>query len=371
MRKGYKLLAILLTGVLLIGCGNIAKTPQRINTATNLKNIIKVEAGTSNIVIPEIKTVTITATGDCTLAASQTHSYSGSFNAYYDTYGETYFFEKVKHVFEADDITLINLECVFSDATARTEKAFNFKGDLSYTGILTSSSVEACTLGNNHIIDYGTEGEEDTMQALTDANIAYAYNDTVAYYTTEEGLVVAVVSARVTASTMSHEVYLHDGVAEAKEKGADLVIACCHWGIEGDYYPTDFQQELAHELIDEGADLIIGHHPHVLQGVEEYKGKIILYSLGNFSFGGNLNPSDKNTAMYQQTFTFIGGILTTDIDAKIYPCRLSGHSGYNDFQPMIAEGETAASILSKMKQYSAPYGDLRFAEDGTLILTEE
>lgn len=370
MKKAYKALSIFLVGTLLMGCANMAQTLPRINTVEKLKNIIKVEVGANEITVPEIKTVTITAAGDCTLGAVHTHSYEGSFHAYYDAYGETYFFEKVKHVFENDDFTIVNLECVLTDSTARVEKTFNLKGKEEYTKIMTSSSVEGCSLGNNHTRDYGQESLTDTQAALDAAGIVYAYNDIVSYYTTEDGVVIGIVSSSVLASTKSNKQYLLDGVKEARES-ADLVIACCHWGIEGDHYANAEQQSLGHQLIDAGADLVIGHHPHVLQGVEEYNGKIILYSLGNFSFGGNKNPSDKNTAMYQQTFTFVGGNLKTDVDAKIIPCRLSGHSGYNDFQPMIAQGELAASILAKMNQYSAPFGALRFAEDGTLILTEE
>ena len=94
-----------------------------------------------------------------------------------------------------------------------------------------------------------------------------------------------------------------------REEGADLVIACCHWGIEGDHYPNDYQQKLAHQVIDWGADLLVGTHPHVLQGMELYNGKMICYSLGNFCFGGNRNPKDKDTAIYEQTFTFVDGVL--------------------------------------------------------------
>ena len=101
-----------------------------------------------------------------------------------------------------------------------------------------------------------------------------------------------------------------------------------------------------------------------------YNGKIIIYSLGNFSFGGNRNPSDKNTAVYQQTFTFVDGVLQADITAKIIPSRLSGHNGYNDYQPIIAQGEQAATIINKMNQYSANYSGVYFDEEGTLLIKE-
>jgi len=367
-----KILITILALSVLSACGNNSQTGgtlQETSMQTETESVSETEIETEPE--PVISTVTITATGDCTLGVTQQHGYSGSFHEYYDSYGETYFFANYKEVFENDDITLINLECVLTDSTNRVEKAFNLKGKPEYTGIMTSSSIEACSLGNNHTRDYGEESLADTKEVLDAAGIIYAYNDIVSYYTTDEGIVVGIVSSSVLSSSKANEDYLVNGVATAKAYGVDLVVACCHWGIEGDHYPTDYQQNLGHKLIDAGADLVVGNHPHVLQGVEEYNGKIICYSLGNFSFGGNRNPADKNTAVYQQTFTFVDGVLQSDITAKIIPSRISGHDSYNDFQPMIATGDRATSILNKMNQYSSPYSGVSFAQDGTLLLTAQ
>ena len=312
---------------------------------------------------PEIKTITVTATGDCTLGKNQTQSYDGSFYDYYDNYGENYFFDNVRSVFEADDLTLINLECVLTESNDRVEKTFNLKGKPEYVGIMTGSSVEACSLGNNHTLDYGEQSLADTKSVLDNAGIVYGYNDIIGRYTTDQGITVGIVSANLLADRTQ---YLRDGIATLKSEGVDLIIACCHWGIEGDHYPTDFQQTTAHELIDLGADLVIGNHPHVLQGIEQYNGKIICYSLGNFCFGGNKNPSDKNTMMFQQTFTFVDGTLQSDIKANIIPCTLSSVSSKNDFKPTIAEGDKKAEILEKVNTYSSNYSDVFFDENGTL-----
>ncbi|MBR4026522.1 MAG: CapA family protein [Lachnospiraceae bacterium] len=317
---------------------------------------------------PIITTLTLTATGDCTLGVTQQHGYSGSFHAYYDSYGKEYFFENFKEVFGQDDLTLINLECVLTDSNNRVEKAFNLKGKPEYVDIMTVSSIEACSLGNNHTRDYGEESLIDTKEVLDNAGIVYAYNDIVSYYTSDEGIVVGIVSASLLSQSEKYENYMLEGVKKARKEGADIVVACCHWGIEREYYPNSYQKNMAHQLIDAGADLIIGNHPHVLQGVEEYKGKIICYSLGNFCFGGNRNPAEKNTIVYQQTFTFMDGILQPDITAEIIPSRISGHSDYNDFQPMIAEGTQALNIINKMNEYSKPYSGVSFQEDGTLVI---
>lgn len=366
----YKALVLSMTMLFLTGCG---KTEE-----VNKPDVDQVVQQETEAVTetqepepePVVNTVTITATGDCSLGALQMHGYSGSFHSYYDANGEDYFFRNFKEIFENDDLTLINLECVLTDEENRVEKTYNIKGKPEYTGIMTSSSVEAVSLGNNHSADYGPESLVDTKNALDAAGILYAINDTISYYTTGDGMVVAMVSASITASTTSRDHYLLEGVEIAKNQGADLVIASCHWGIEGDHYPTDYQRDLGKRLIDAGADLVVGHHPHVLQGVEEYNGKIIIYSLGNFSFGANRNPADKDTAVYQQTFTFVDGVLQTDIAARIIPSRLSSHDTYNDFQPAIAEGEKASAILDRMNTYSENYSGVFFDEQGNLLIKD-
>lgn len=366
-RKHYMLLVMALAIAMLAGCGTASGEDDK-NSELETESGTEVLLETEEEPEPVVNTVTITATGDCSLGALQMHGYSGSFHSYYDSKGETYFFQNFKEIFEADDLTLINLECVLTTSENRVEKTFNIKGKPEYTGIMTSSSIEAVSLGNNHSADYGPQSLTDTKNALDAAGILYAINDTISYYTTDEGLVVAMVSASITGGGSTRDQYLLDGVVAARNQGADLVVACCHWGIEREHYPNDYQRNLGHKLIDAGADLVVGNHPHVLQGVEEYNGKIIIYSLGNFSFGANRNPADKNTAVYQQTFTFIDGVLQTDITAKIIPSRLSGHDTYNDYQPIIAEGEKKSTILNKMNAYSEAYSGVYFDEQGNLLI---
>lgn len=324
------------------------------------------EAETDN----SIKTVTITATGDCTLGKTQKQGYEGSFAAYYDSKGADYFFSGVRGIFEADDFTLINLECVLTTSNERVEKTYNLKGEPEYVDIMTGSSIEACSLGNNHSSDYGPQSLTDTQNALDGAGIIYGYNDQAGIYTTEDGLKIGIVSSNVIFQGEQSINYLKDGIAGLKEQGIDLIIACCHWGIERQYYPQDFQRTLAHSLIDCGADLVIGNHPHVLQGVELYNGKVICYSLGNFCFGGNRNPSDKNTMLYQQTFTYVDGQLQQDVNAHIIPCTLSSVSGYNDFCPTVVTDGKKQSIIDNINTYSEPYSNICFDSEGKLMIKE-
>ncbi len=373
---------ILCMAVLLCGCSRQTGMPQQ--TATQSETEGANEAVTEKeteeeteqepeevVPLPVVQTVSITAVGDCTLGPTQTHGYEGSFHAYYDKYGEDYFFEDVRDVFEADDFTLINLECVLSTSDDRVEKTWNLKGKPEYVGIMTGSSVEGCSLGNNHTYDYGQAGLDETREVLKDAGIVYGMNEQVATYTTDDGIVIGIVSASQLSADETHANYMRDGIAKLQDEGADLIIACCHWGIEGDHYANDYQQKLAHQVIDWGADLLIGTHPHVLQGVEIYKGKVICYSLGNFCFGGNRNPQVKDTAVYQQTFTFVDGVLQNDISADIIPYRISSVSNRNDFRPMIAEGERKQSIIQDMNDYSKSYSKAGFDKDGKLVIREE
>lgn len=320
---------------------------------------------------PVIQKVKITAVGDCTLGPTQKQGYAGSFHEYYDKYGENYFFDGVRSIFEADDFTLVNLECVLSNATGRVEKTFNLKGKPEYVRILTNSSVEGVSLGNNHTFDYGQEGLDETRNVLEEAGVVFGFNEHVASYQTDSGIVIGIVSASQLSADEKHAGYIRDGIRKLRDEGADLVIACCHWGIEGDHYPNDYQRKLAHDVIDWGADLLIGTHPHVLQGLEIYKGKVICYSLGNFCFGGNRNPEDKETAVYEQTFTFVDHVMQNDISADIIPYSISSTTDRNDFRPTEAEGERKKTILEHMNEYSKPYSSAGFDVNGKLILREK
>ena len=147
---------------------------------------------------------------------------------------------------------------------------------------------------------------------------------------------------------------LLDNIASLKEQGAQLIIVSFHWGQEKENIPNNVQVELAHTAIDNGADLVLGHHPHVLQGIEEYKGKNIVYSLGNFCFGGNSAPRDMDTMIFQQTFTLKDGEVQQDNVTNMLPCKITSAyaEGYNNYQPVLAEGEQKEKIFQRLSEYS-------------------
>ena len=117
--------------------------------------------------------------------------------------------------------------------------------------------------------------------------------------------------------------------------------------------PDSNQMTLGRLAIDEGADLVCGHHPHVLQGIEEYKGKNIVYSLGNFCFGGNSYPSDMDTMIFQQTFTVDKNGVKADNVTNVIPCSISSEYDYNNYQPTPAQGDEADRILAKIQERSS------------------
>lgn len=308
--------------------------------------------------------ITISAAGDCSLGNHIEQDYNSSFNQAYDAEGGAeYFLRNVKDIFAEDDMTIVNLEGVLTTSNAVAGgRTYNIKGDPSYARILTEGSVEAVSMANNHRLDFGTEGTKDTEAALNAENILYAYDKNVAIYETQ-GILIGYVSVNEVAWGQGSEDLVAEGIDKLKAAGVDLIFVACHWGVEKEHYPESYQLQLGRKCIDMGADLVIGHHPHVLQGIEEYKGKLIIHSLGNFCFGANRNPSDMDTMIFQQTFTFIDGELTGEMEAKVIPCSISSVTNRNNFQPTPLEGEDAARVINRLNTYSVDMG-VTITEEG-------
>lgn len=300
----------------------------------------------------ETAAITVSAAGDCTLGTDINFDKSSNFDAFYIVKKDPgYFFQNVKDIFAADDLTIVNMEGTLTESETRQEKTFAFKGSPKYTEILTSGSVEAANLANNHSKDYGEQSYTDTIRYLEEAGIVtFGYERTAIKEI--KGIKVGLVGIYELADGMGRQQQVIDNIRNVKEQGAQVVIVSFHWGSEKANYPDDIQKSLAHTAIDNGADLVMGHHPHVLQGIEKYKGKNIVYSLGNFCFGGNKNPSDKDTMIFQQTFTFENGELVQDDVTNIIPCSLSSVQQYNDYQPTPLEGAESERVLQKIQGFS-------------------
>ena len=308
----------------------------------------------SNATVSSPVSLTLSVVGDCTLGTDETFDYNTSLNAYYENYGADYFLQNVKDIFSADDLTIANFEGTLTDSDEREDKTFAFKAPASYASILTGGSVEAVNTANNHSHDYGEQSFDDTLAALDDAGIVhFGYDETAVMDV--KGIKVGLVGIYELYDHLEREQQLKDNIAKVKADGAQLIVVIFHWGNETETVPDSNQTTLGRIAIDEGADLVCGHHPHVLQGIETYKGRNIVYSLGNFCFGGNSSPSDMDTMIYQQTFTIDANGVKKDNVTNIIPCSISSaaYDGYNNYQPTPAEGDEATRILGKINERSS------------------
>ena len=308
----------------------------------------------SNATVSSPVSLTLSVVGDCTLGTDETFDYDTSLNAYYENYGADYFLQNVKDIFSTDDLTIANFEGTLTDSDEREDKTFAFKAPASYASILTGGSVEAVNTANNHSHDYGEQSFDDTLAALDDAGIVhFGYDETAVMDV--KGIKVGLVGIYELYDHLEREQQLKDNIAKVKADGAQLIVVIFHWGNETETVPDSNQTTLGRIAIDEGADLVCGHHPHVLQGIETYKGRNIVYSLGNFCFGGNSSPSDMDTMIYQQTFTIDADGVKKDNVINIIPCSISSaaYDGYNNYQPTPAEGDEATRILGKINERSS------------------
>lgn len=355
------LLLILILSFAIKGCSS------RKSKAASSSKTENISQTGSLTVTPEPKmdpvSLTLSVVGDCTLGTDEYFDYDTSLNAYYENYGADYFMANVKSIFSKDDLTIANFEGTLTESTEREDKQFAFKAPASYANILTAGSVEAVNTANNHSHDYGEESFNDTLKALDTANILhFGYDETAV--TEVKGVKVGLVGIYELNDHLGREEQLKQNIAKVKQDGAQLIVVIFHWGNEKEEVPDENQKTLGHLAIDEGADLVCGHHPHVLQGIEEYKGKNIVYSLGNFCFGGNAYPSDMDTIIFQQTFTIDQNGVKDDNATNIIPCSISSDSDYNNYQPTPAEGEEATRIMQKIQKRSS------WIKDGTVSDSE-
>ena len=306
---------------------------------------------------PKTFTIDMTFVGDCMLATYMGQHYEGSFSWYAANYPNTYFFEKVQDTFANDDFTVVNLENVLTDNNLSEvakdhSPAYWYKAPTSNANILTASSIEAVSLANNHFGDYGTQGRTDTMAAVETVGLPYGTNDQTIYLE-KDGFTIAVICHGLWSEWQASQIIPR--IQEASEK-SDYQIVFYHGGKERIHSPEQWKIRASRSLVDAGADLVIGNHPHVLQPMEMYIGVRIFYSLGNFCFGGNSAPSDMDSMIFQQTFTISNDGVKADNVTNIIPCSISSAYGYNNYQPTPAEGDEKTRIMEKIQERSSWIG---------------
>ncbi|MBQ8307013.1 MAG: CapA family protein [Blautia sp.] len=326
-------------------------------------------------------TITISAAGDCTLGRNYAMGDRNSWNYRYDNQGYSYFLKKVSSIFKKDDLTIVNLEGVLSNSAKRlktfyrqksgkvSKKSYCHLGKPKYLKALTHGGVDVVSFANNHNIDYGLQGFKDTVNACKNYKLPVAYYDTLVRYHVK-GLTVGVISIDSTYCKVSTaEKYLRQGMADLRHD-CDLIIACMHWGENYVKQASSEEKKLGHLCVDLGADMVLGCHAHILQGVERYKGRYIFYSLGNFTYGGRAVPADVETMIAQQTFTFVDGKLQIDDNVKIIPCWMSTSKKINNFQPVVKTGSAGRSVIDKINSRSKKFS-LKFKYDGTPNVKKE
>lgn len=299
--------------------------------------------------------ITISAVGDCTIGYDENFGFKNSYDDVIDRMGFDYPFKNVLDIFKSDDITVINLETTFTDAEFKADKEFRFKGKPEYANIIKNSSIECANISNNHTHDYLDQGYKDTIMNLQKAGIGY-FGDGTAYIKDIRGVKVGFLGFKGWGDEDNLKRQIKSALEDMK-KTCRIAIVSFHWGVERENYPCSFQTDLGRYAVDCGADLVIGHHPHVIQGIEEYKNRHIVYSLGNFSYGGHKNPSDKDTFIFVEKFT----VSETSVNiskTEMVPCSISSKTGINNYQPTPLKGAEAEKVIGRLRNYSLklPYG---------------
>ncbi len=351
MRRKTRFLAIFLTLALLCSCNRVSK-----DNNTSVTSLSAQDPSTAESTIPATPTPTplptdtptpsptpeptpteikISFIGDTTLGEQRVHM--GQSYCFTSVVGDNfeYPFSKALPYLEADDMTLCNLEGpLTSSNNLRPEREIYLKGDPKYVECLKLGSVECCNLANNHMLDYTEEGHLETRKVLEDAGIVWSDNS---YYNVYE---VKGVKIGMAGFNFTYERSLYyNAIDVLREKGCDIVIISCHIGVERMYEPEAAAVELAHDIIDYGADIYVGSHPHRLQPVEYYNGKYIIYSESNFCFGGQPWLSDPDTAIFQCTFSVFEGKVVGN-RMECIPFSMRSTSSGNDYCPMPYEKGT-------------------------------
>lgn len=299
--------------------------------------------------------ILLSSAGDCTIGTDPSFDGSTSLPTVVRDHDNdySYLFKNSAPIFQKDDVTIVNLETTFTNATERADKTFTFKAPPEFSKTLILGSIEGVNISNNHTRDYLDKGFTDTISTLKQNNINY-FGENNRWIKEINGVKLGFLGYTGW--------QYNDRLLDKIKKDIDglkaencVVIINFHWGEENSYNPNSTQKRIAHYAVDQGADLVIGHHPHVVQGIEKYKDKIICYSLGNFCFGGNSNPHDKDTFVLQAKFSFNNNNLEK-YSVRAIPFSISSVNYRNDYCPTPLEGDSKERVLKKINNLSSSLG---------------
>lgn len=294
------------------------------------------------------KQIRFTFAGDVTLGSEEyLREKDFSLVSFAEREGYSYFFENVRELFSKDDLTIVNLEGVLSDSNdgENKEKTYRFRGNPEYTQILTSGSVEMVNLANNHTMDFGERGYLDTKSALTqDSILFFGGRETTIFE--KNGIRIAFLGLSYTEENRTEKEWIKEEIRRLKkEENVNAVVFCYHGGREYSEARTQKQVDIAKLAVNAGADLVIMHHPHVVQGMSIFNNRSVCYSLGNFCFGGNKNVRAIESLVVAATLSFSddGEYLGQQID--LYPAHISGTQPRTNYQPLLVTGRDAKRVM--------------------------
>lgn len=354
--------------------------------------------------VPDPEYYTISMIGDCTLAEAKSRRGWGS--AYQSVVGKDYAYPFANTVsyFSEDYLTIANLECTLSDNYYDSIEQFVFLAPSAYANILSQGGVDFVTLANNHTMDFGENAYNDTVASLNAVSVQSAGEDEIYIYEREDGVKIGLYclyhQLTYNALSIKYEDVQQRLIKEGKEMissarkkledaGAQFFVAVLHMGREGYYETTDSQVDVCRHAVDAGFDLVYCTHAHRLQPAEKYNGGLILYGLGNWSFGGHTNPGNGtdpgayDTCIAQVTLCRRGDSVTLDSYTFI-PCCISSSPGvnldsfvptpetFNNYQPTpyAENGNAFNRTLSMLNgtyegaNYNTDYGNVLTAMNG-------
>lgn len=276
------------------------------------------------------ETMTISMVGDCTVGDQYKYrGYKSSFTYKISEMGLDYPFSLAAELFARDDLTIANCEGVLTDRSpGKNAKFMTLGAPVRFAEVFRLGNVDVCNTANNHGRDFGEKGLADTQAALTALGIG-VFGDDVLYETEIKGVKIGIVGYTYPINDTKLKRYQKQ-LEQLKADGCSFIIASAHWGKEESYSITLDQRMAAPALIDMGADMVYGHGSHTVQPIQVYKGKLIFYSLSNFTFGANAAPKDDDTVVVQVTFDIHEDGTMTAAELTAIPYKMHDRK---DFRP--------------------------------------
>jgi len=308
--------------------------------------------------------VVLTVVGDIMLAGNATGTLSRQ--------GYDYPFAATAAILRGSDIAVGNLETpIARKGLEFTGKRYRFKADPKAAAALRKAGFTVLTLANNHIMDFDAQGLTETRQYLKNEHLLFTgagrnlAEARLPALVEKNGRKIAFLAYSLTypvefyagpakpGAAPGYPHFFRDDIKKAKTR-ADYVVVSFHWGAECATSPKSYQVTVARMAVDAGADVVVGHHPHVLQGIERYKGRLILYSLGNYAFCSMSRNAD--------TSVIARIVLDRGVsEVELFPLNVKNTEVR--YQPALLKGERGKKVISHLQELSCQW-DTKIVAEG-------